>query len=137
MEQAECRLKCVTRSHESAAGIRAAPMQEASGSPYRGICLSDGAGRQRGYIPLLYGVCFCPCGLFGLPHIHTKSGRKAIRVIGVVVVDRAVGVHIHEIVGVGGIRGTEPPINGDTGYNLITQSDAAYRFLSLCLILEI
>ena len=71
------------------------------------------------------GSAFTLAGLFGLPHIHTKSGRKAIRVIGVVVVDRAVGVHIHEIVGVAGIRGTEPPINGDTGYNLITQSGAA------------
>ena len=83
------------------------------------------------------GSAFTLSGLFGLPHIHTKSGRKAIRIVRVVVVDRAVGVHIHEVSGVARIRGTEPPIDGDTGYNLITQSDAAYRFLSLCLILEI
>ena len=59
-----------------------------------------------------YSVC---------PVSNIKSGRKAIRVVGIVVVDRAVGVHIHEIVGVARIRGTEPPIGGDAEYNLITR----------------
>ena len=59
-----------------------------------------------------YSVC---------PVSNIKSGRKAIRVVGIVVVDRAVSVHIHEIVGVARIRGTEPPIGGDAEYNLITR----------------
>ena len=53
--------------------------------------------------------------------LQIKAGREAERIVRVVVVDCAVGVHIHEIVGVARIRGTEPPISGDAEYNLITR----------------
>ena len=43
---------------------------------------------------------------------YAKSRREPERIVRVVVVDCAVGVHIHEIVGVARIRGTEPPISG-------------------------
>lgn len=46
---------------------------------------------------------------------YAKSRREPERIVRVVVVDCAVGVHIHEIVGVARIRGTEPPISGEAG----------------------
>ena len=53
--------------------------------------------------------------------LQIKAGREAEGIVRVVVVDCPVGVHIHEIVGVARIRRTEPPISGDTEYNLITR----------------
>ena len=50
-----------------------------------------------------------------------KAGGHGPGIVRVVVVDCAVGVHIHEIVGVARIRRTEPPISGDAEYNLITR----------------
>lgn len=93
-------------------------MQEASGCPYRGISLSDGVTPSEGlYPPFVWGLLLPVSGLIGLPHIHTKSGGKAIGIVRVVVVDRAVCIHINKVSGVGGIRGTQPPIDGCTGYN--------------------
>lgn len=69
---------------------------------------------------------------------YAKSRREPERIVRVVVVDCAVGIHIHEIVGVARIRGTEPPIIGEAGYGLNRNGAApAYRPLSLRLILEI
>ena len=79
-------------------------------------------GRQRGYIPLLYGDCFRSVRSYSVcPRVDIKSGREAEGIVRVVVVDCPVGVHIHEIVGVARIWGTEPPISGDAEYNLITR----------------
>lgn len=67
--------------------------------------------------PFCKGAALTRFELFGLA--HAKSRRERERIVRVVVVDRAVCVHIHEIVGVATIRRTEPPINGDTGYGPI------------------
>ena len=56
-----------------------------------------------------------------ISELYAKAGREADGIVRVVVVDCPVGVHIHEIVGVARIRRTEPPISGDTEYNLITR----------------
>lgn len=69
---------------------------------------------------------------------YAKSRREPERIVRVVVVDATARIHIHEIVGVGGIRGTEPPVSGIAGYGLNRNGAApAYRLLSLRLILEI
>ena len=71
--------------------------------------------------PFYMGLLSLREELFGLPRVDIKSGREAEGIVRVVVVDCPVGVHIHEIVGVARIRGTEPPISGDAEYNLITR----------------
>ena len=45
---------------------------------------------------------------------YAKAGREAEGIIRDVAVDRAVGVHTHEIGGVARTRGTEPPKSGGT-----------------------
>ena len=82
--------------------------------------MSDGARpSERLYSPFIWGLLSLREELFGLPRVDIKSGREAEGTV--VVVDCPVGVHIHEIVGVARIRGTEPPISGDAEYNLITR----------------
>ena len=84
--------------------------------------MSDGARpSERLYSPFIWGLLSLSEELFGLPRVDIKSGREAEGIVRVVVVDCPVGVHIHEIVGVARIRGTEPPISGDAEYNLITR----------------
>ena len=93
------------------------------------VYVCPAADAVRGVIfPFCIGTAFA-CRLIGLPYVHTKSGGKAIRVVRVVVVDRAVSIHIHEIRGFAGIRGTEPPINGCTEYN---PNHAGRRAIALC-----
>ena len=83
--------------------------------------MSDGARpSERLYSPFIWGLLSLREELFGLPRVDIKSGREAEGIVRVVV-DCPVGVHIHEIVGVARIRRTEPPISGDTEYNLITR----------------
>ena len=76
---------------------------------------------ERLYSPFIWGLLSLREELFGLPRVNIKSGRDTIRITRVVVVDRAVVVHIHEVRGVARIRGTEPPIDGEAEYNLITR----------------
>ena len=49
-----------------------------------------------------------------ISELYAKAGRKAIRVGGSAVVDRAASVHIHETAGAARKRGTEPPTGGGT-----------------------
>ena len=49
-----------------------------------------------------------------ISELYAKAGRKATRVGGIGVVDRAAGVHTHETAGVARTRGTEPPTGGGT-----------------------
>ena len=84
--------------------------------------MSDGARpSERLYSPFIWGLLSLREELFDLPRVDIKSGREAEGIVRIVVVDCPVGVHIHEIVGVARIRRTEPPISGDTEYNLITR----------------
>ena len=54
------------------------------------------------------------CGIFHVRSSYPKAGRAAAGISRLVVVDCAVGVHKHEIVGAARTRGTEPPISGGT-----------------------
>ena len=69
-----------------------------------------------------------PCGAYSLFAFH-QSGADAIGVSAVVVVVTAVGVDVPGVVGVVGVRGTEPPVGGRCGPYPNTK--AADRLVSL------
>ena len=50
--------------------------------------------------------------------LYAKARGDAEGIVGVVVVDVAVGVHLREVIGVVAIRRAEPPISGDAGSGL-------------------